>query len=783
MQTWHIHIEGQVQGVGFRPYVWQRAQNHQLKGWVNNAGDGVHIVFDASREQAESFFQDIGAHPPQQAKVVHQQLYALPDKNQFRDFKIIQSDDNVSPSLLVTPDFGLCRTCRAELHDPHNRRHGYPFITCTQCGPRFSLMQSLPYDRDHTTMEPFSMCRECQQEYKQPRDRRFFSQTNSCPHCGVQLRLIDRNRNRVATGQEDILALAKAAWAAGEVVAIKGIGGFLLTCDATNSQAIEELRRRKQRPSKPLAVMFPGLAAAQEVVALSEVEAAALLSPLAPIVLAEQRASPAQTLPLQHLAPGLKRLGIMLPYTPLLECLLSAFNRPIVATSGNISGSPIIHQEKQAVEELSGIADWILSDNRELALPQDDTVLQYSKQSQQKIIIRRSRGLAPSLSVGNLNLGPKAILATGAQLKSTFAFWQNHQCYISPYLGDQDAYLSQQHYRSSLEHIQQLIQAEPQVIISDSHPEYAASLFAKEKADTLQLEHLTVQHHKAHFAAVLAEHNLLDSSTPCLGIIWDGTGYGTDGQIWGGEFFTYADYQIQRLAHWAYQPQLAGDKMAREPRLAALSFCRAIPEAQSLLRQKFNPAEWAIYQQLLKRDHQMGNSSVGRLFDTVACILGLGDTQSYEGEAATRLEALASSYVNQKGVPTERVYGHLVSDTSSPIVTELVLADLIADVSQGVPAGQIAARFHYSLVQQVRAVADAAGIQHLAFSGGVFQNALLVDLLHEYLPSSFHAYFHQELSPNDENISFGQMAYYYIQQQAATHQNQSNYVFSDSRKN
>jgi hydrogenase maturation protein HypF len=724
-----------------------------LKGWVNNGVDGVHIEVCGALDTVQHFAQRVVAEAPDLARItaVHQEVLPL---QSFPDFSIIASENLSTPQLLLTPDFGLCADCKSELHQASNFRYHYPFITCTNCGPRYSIITRLPYDRPLTTMWSFQMCPTCQAEYDDPLNRRYYAQTNSCPTCGIQLQYVER-KNEAVENDETALQAAIAALDAGKIVAVKGIGGFLLLADATNANAIDLLRQRKQRPSKPFALLYPDLECLASDVIVSDQAAVALQSPVAPIVLLPVKPQTGTGVQLKSIAPGLSRLGVMLPYAPLLELISVALNRPLVATSGNLSHSPIAFTNEQALEQLSGIADGLLLHNREIVVPQDDSVWAYTPRHQQKIVIRRSRGLAPTFLLPHFQ-AQNGLLAMGALLKSTFAFTHQNNLYLSQYLGDLEDFDTQQNYRLTLDHLLSTLQVEPACILVDLHPAYASSQLGREMAEILELPVVPIQHHLAHFGAVLAEHDLLEQTEPVLGVIWDGVGLGEDGQIWGGEFFVYQQKQFQRKSHFQYFPYFMGDKMAREPRLAAFAILGPDP----LLEPKFSAAEWANYKVLWQKNQPIQSSSMGRIFDAVAALLGIMDVQSYEGEAAMRLEELAWTYW-QDGNPMPDSY---IFDTHpSP---QYLLLQIKADVEAGLPSNLIAFKFHFSLIELIKTMAKAEQVQRIAFSGGVWQNSLLVDLALSQL-QDFQLYFHQEVSPNDEGVALGQVVVWELQGRAA----------------
>ncbi|MEL7248103.1 MAG: carbamoyltransferase HypF [Bacteroidota bacterium] len=752
--NWHIHIQGQVQGVGFRPFVYALAQRHALNGWVNNTNDGVHIELNAERTAAQAFLDEIVAHPPRLAQITSTTIVEV-DHRAFADFRIIHSDASEEVNLALTPDFALCEQCREDVHHPESRRQNYAFTSCTDCGPRYSIIRTLPYDRPTTTMDAFPLCGTCQAEYDDPADRRYFAQTNSCPECSINLQLYDASGTLLSEQQKDVLERIPQLWQEGKIVAIKGIGGYLLTCDASYAAVVAKLRQRKHRPSKPFAVMFPNLDQMAQVVELDEQEKALLQSPTAPIVLARIKPEQQTALSVDLLAPKLNRLGVMLPYAPLYEILLATYGQAIVATSANVSGSPIVFQDDSALEDLAGIADYVLANDREIVIPQDDSVVQFTSRYKECIIMRRSRGWAPSYIHPSLKWNIGDVFATGAMLKSTFALSHRSNTYISQYLGDLDHFVTQEHYRHCFEHLQSVLSAQPKRILCDQHPDYPSTRLAETWSERLNIPLQKIQHHEAHFGAILGEHNLIHNAQPILGIIWDGTGLGTDGQIWGGEFFRYENYGFQRCQHFAYFPSLAGDKMAKEPRLAALAISAGSEALQTSLKQRFSAQEWRIYQNRLNRTGSLLSSSVGRLFDAVATLVLGADRQSYEGEAAIQLQALAEEYIALHGLDDLTYY--TINQTTGFIPTQQLLSEVYLDLNTGQTKECVAAKFHLSLVMIIKSVAVEQNIGQLAFSGGVFQNALLVDLLHHYLAADYRLYFHQQLSPNDENISFGQM--------------------------
>jgi hydrogenase maturation protein HypF len=761
ISTWHIHIKGQVQGVGFRPFVYQLAQKFYLKGWVNNTTDGVHIAFNSDDVLAKSFYDEIIANAPQLSHITSHGMKETA-LVVYEDFQIISSSNEGNPVLLISPDFAMCEDCRKEIKDKNNRRYNYAFTTCTQCGPRYSIFKQLPYDRDNTTMEVFKICNECKEEYNDPLNRRHFSQTNSCPNCPVVMNLYDKRQNIIEEDQYKIINKICALWNDGKIVAIKGIGGYLLTCDASNVNAIKELRLRKHRPTKPFALMFLDLDSFKDEVHVSEYERKELLSTASPVVLLKLKEGANTGLALAEIAPRLPSIGVMLPYTPLYELLLQSFKKPIVTTSGNISTSPIVYKDEAALKELNSIADFVSVNDREILVPQDDSVIKFTAHSQQKLILRRARGFAPLHKNVILSLPKTTILALGAQLKSSFTFLHQQNIHISQYLGDMESYDAQKNLDKVLHYFLHLFNAKPAIVITDNHPDYFTSQLGEQLANKWGSVLWKVQHHEAHFSSVLGEHHLLDEEEKTLGVIWDGTGLGNDGQIWGGEFFIYYQHSFSRVNHFEYFDFFLGDKMAMEPRLSAFSICYEIEELSALLKQKFSSVEWTNYLQLIK-NNKLKTSSLGRIVDAVASILGLIDKLGFEGEAAMLLEEQALHYFKgELNIPVEWLEEEELHLFLSP---KDLMRKIIEKVRQGKDKSEIAAWFHVQLVLIIKKVASVHKSSKICFSGGVFQNGLLVDLLFKILSNQLQLFFNKDLSPNDENISFGQLMSYIMKKE------------------
>lgn len=752
MKTFHIHISGQVQGVGFRPYVYKLAEKMGVKGWISNSNDGVHIEFTADEILATQFYQAIIQSPPLHSIITHHHICET-SLQLFSSFFIKESNTDTQPNLLFTPDIAICEECKKEVLTDDNRWHGYPFTTCLHCGPRYSIINRLPYDRANTTMAPLLLCKDCEKEYNDVYNRRHYSQTISCGQCAIPMHLYNNHGEEVSNDNHNILPTLNTILKEGNIVAVKGIGGYLLICDATNDFSITALRKRKHRPAKPFALLYPDVETIRLDAELTSKEIEALESSAAPIVLCRLKKEHQTKICADLVAPDLKKIGVMLPYSPLLLLIVDTFKKPLIATSGNVSGSPIIYKDEEALSMLNEVADYILTYERKIVVPQDDSVVQFA--GDQKIILRRSRGLAPTYYPNPFKTN-ETIIAMGGELKSAFAITHQQNLYVSQFLGDQESVESQEAYMNTQGNLLKTLQAKAERILVDRHPGYFVSSLGKEKASDENIPVHSIQHHEAHFGAVLAENNLLQTNEPVLGVVWDGTGYGDDEQIWGGEFFVYEENEMHRVAHLDYFSQLFGDKMSKEPRLSALSLLKNFPQKQELIKKHFSEKEWEFFQKQIQQPGQLLTSSAGRFLDGLAAILGICQLNSYEGEAAMKLEALASEHRNYsfEYYPVPLVNNRLQHDVMLPYIFE--------DLEKKEDVSHIAFRIFCSLAKAIENVSTYFDIQKIAFSGGVFQNELLVHLLKRLLSENKELYFHKQLSPNDECIGFGQIACYEI---------------------
>ncbi|MDP3352548.1 MAG: carbamoyltransferase HypF [Flavobacteriaceae bacterium] len=749
LKTYQIIIKGQVQGVGFRPFVYNLAHAFKINGSVSNNEEGVVIILSGNENNIYTFYQKLIKSPPPVSKITHHQIDQI-EFTLFKDFSIIPSTKGDKLNLTLTPDFAICKDCESEIKDPKNRRFQYPFTTCVNCGPRWSLTNTFPFERANTAINSFPMCKTCLEEYTDPTNHRFHSQTNTCAACGIQLRLTDNNQQNLDLGKYSLFEKISKLLSEGKIIAIKNTSGYLLCCDARNEKTIQKLRERKKRPHKPFAVLYPSLELLQKEVLISTEEIKALTSTERPIVIVSTSKYKGG-INLEGVAPQLKQLGVMLPYTGILQLLANKLTFPIVATSGNIHGSPIISDEKLAVELLSTVADYFLHHNLEISNPQDDSVLKISSKFETKVLFRRSRGYAPNYFDFKQHNSQK-ILATGSHLKSSIAFVPNEQVYISQYLGNLDHFDVVERYTNTISYFMELFEEQPEIILTDSHPQYQSNVLAKELGVQFNKPVIEIQHHKAHFASVLGENNLFNSNDKILGVIWDGTGFGDDKNIWGSEFFTFEKGAMNRLIHLSYFNWFAGDKMAKEPRLSLLSLSN--DEIKESIKNKFSEEEWAIYQSVIK-NNTLKTSSMGRLFDALASLLNLVDYNTYEGEAAIVLENQVKDYQ----LKNCKNYHPIVEN--GLILPQLIIQKCYEDFMSGVSIPQIISNFLFTLSSIILEVANQQNIKHIALSGGVFQNTTLIDMLTELAKDDFYLYFNNQLPPNDENISFGQLMYYY----------------------
>jgi hydrogenase maturation protein HypF len=758
-QRRRIIIQGIVQGVGFRPFIYSHAVRRGLTGFVLNNSVGVMIEVESTYQMLEDFQRAIHEELPPLARIISLTTESIPLCYET-NFVIIHSMPGSERHVLISPDVATCDDCLYECLDPTDRRYQYPFTNCTNCGPRFTIIQDVPYDRDTTTMHAFPMCPSCKREFDDPLNRRFHAQPNACPLCGPQVSLLTRSAQPIVC-QEAIMEAARRL-ASGAILLVKGLGGFHLACDALNADTVQRLRQRKHREAKPFALMVPDLASARQLCFVSEAEAALLQSHRRPIVLLKQRDNCQVS---SAVAPGYNVLGIMLPYNPMQHLLLHAYARlnamnkltVLVMTSGNLSEEPIAYRDDDAQERLSPIADDMLMHNRAIHMRCDDSVTRIAAGGEQ--LFRRSRGYAPEPIALSCEL-PVPLLACGAHLKNTFCLGKGKQAFVSHHIGDLENLETLISFREGIEHFQRLFDITPRAVAYDLHPEYLATKYA---LDAVIPQKIAVQHHHAHIASVIAEHGLVGA---LIGIAADGTGYGTDGAVWGGEIMVADLLGFERYVHLAYVPLPGGEQAIRQPwRMAATYLSRAYGAAFLELEipfvQRMDRTKWRVLSQMMAKDLNCPQtSSLGRLFDAVAALLGLHAAEVvYEGQAAIELEM-------QAALCTDPVAGYpFVLRSGSPLILDVIpLIDaLIKDIVRGEAVAYIARRFHLSIVEMLATacveVRKQTGLNRVALSGGVFQNQLVLEQLIEHLlEKSFQVYINRSVPPNDGGISLGQIA-------------------------
>jgi hydrogenase maturation protein HypF len=757
LQLKQISVRGVVQGVGFRPFVYRLAHDHELTGWVLNHSGGVEIEVEGAPPALDAFVHDLTAQAPPLARIVGVEVTDAPP-NGYAGFEIRHSVAEEGRYQLISPDIATCLDCQRELLDPGDRRYRYPFTNCTNCGPRFTIIRDIPYDRPLTTMQPFAMCPDCQREYDDPLDRRFHAQPNACPVCGPQVWIEQPGAPGEHLAEEDeAVRLAGKMLLEGNVLAIKGLGGFHLACDATDADAVRTLRTRKGRPSKPLAVMMATLEDIRRHCHVSDEERELLASQQCPIVLLLQRDD--STI-VTDVAPKNLYLGAMLPYTPLHHILLREADRPLIMTSGNLSEEPIAQSNAEARLRLSPLVDALLMHNRDIYARYDDSVW-FAPIGQSVQPVRRSRGYAPF----PVRLPFKAgqLLATGAELKNSFCITRDDFAFVSQHIGDMENLETLEHFETAIELYRHLFRAEPERVAHDLHPDYLGTRYAQAAFPAPELR-VPIQHHHAHVASCLVDNGWSPDLGPVIGVTWDGTGYGSDGHIWGGEFFVGGYEGFRRVAHLEYLPMPGGDAAVRNPWRLALGYTHALgvdlPTIASAGEQELR----IVRQQVDRRFNTPLTSAAGRLFDVVAALIGARERVTYEAQAAIELEMLATEWASpepRREAPPAFRFDVEQEGGTSVLRLRRLLEDVTASRLVGASPGEIAWRFHKTMAGMIVTVclriAAETGLQTVALSGGCFQNRLLLKLVVPDLErAGFRVLLHRQVPCNDGGISLGQ---------------------------
>jgi hydrogenase maturation protein HypF len=756
-----ISVRGIVQGVGFRPFVYGLAVEHNLKGWVYNTSEDVRIEVEGEAEAVEQFERELETKAPPLAHIENVTIEYHPSLG-YKNFEIRQSQAQEGKYQLISPDVATCQACLGELLNPEDRRYHYPFTNCTNCGPRFTIIEDMPYDRPKTTMRYFQMCPQCQAEYDNPLDRRFHAQPNACPKCGPQVELVDNRGNPVT--ESNPVAAASQILKEGKIVAIKGLGGFLLACDAMNDTVVKTLRQRKKRSSKPFAIMVTDIDEAKRHCYVSPEEENLLTSPQRPIVLMRWREDSSVS---REVAPNLRFLGIMLPYTPLHHILLRDTGQPLVMTSGNLSEEPIARDNDEALGRLSGIADYFLIHNRDIYSRYDDSVAIVERGTSQ--LIRRARSYAPYPI--RLPFEAKQVLGCGAEEKNTFCLTKDNYAFLSQHIGDMENMETLEHFDSTISLYKRLFHIEPEIIAHDLHPDYLATKYAQELGES-GIRLIPVQHHHAHIASCMADNEL---KSPVIGVAFDGTGMGADGNIWGGEFLVVDYRNFRRAGHLEYLPLPGGAAAIKRPRRTAIGYIltllgeNALSHDLPVIREVDDIEIEVIKRQIERRINSPLSSSMGRLFDAISALLGIRGEIDYEGQAAVELEMAVYSSVIARRVSDEAIYDaqesypyHIVEDEGIRIVhLRDLLSAVIEDLRQGISKGGISVKFHNTVAQMINEmchlIVGETGVNQVALSGGVFQNRLLLRKTVSLLEGSgFQVFTHRQVPCNDGGISLGQ---------------------------
>jgi hydrogenase maturation protein HypF len=749
-----VTIKGVVQGVGFRPFIYRLASAMNLSGFVLNSTSGVLIEVEGSKKQLDSFLLKIKEDKPVHA-IINSMEFSFLDAIGYKNFEVKKSESNQDKDVLILPDIAVCNDCLEEMFNPQDRRYLYPFINCTNCGPRFSIIERLPYDRPNTSMKEFKMCEECLQEYKDPQNRRFHAQPIACPKCGPHVELWNHEGGMLSSNEKAInetIELLKER----KIIALKGLGGFQLLVDAGNEEAVKRMRKRKHREEKPFALMFPSIIDVRDICIVNDFEERLLMSPESPIVLLKKKKTWCERV-CDQVALDNPYFGIMLPYTPLHHLILQEYSKPIVATSGNIAEEPMCINESEALQKLNRIADYFLVHNRPIVRHVDDSIGRIVLG--RELILRRARGYAPlPIYCGNQSDSAQSerkdtILAVGGHLKNTIAIQKKSNIFISQHIGDLATAEALNTFENVIRDFKELYEVDPSVISADMHPEYLSTKYAREHFSNVNY----IQHHEAHIAACRLENEINGNA---LGVSWDGTGYGRDSTIWGGEFFISGDQKMEHCGRLRTFYLPGGEASIKEPRRTAMGLLYTIFNDYIALDKykkylfSFSEKEFITLKRMLnKKINCQVTSSMGRIFDAVASLLNIRHINNYEGQAAMMLEYIADT--NEKGYYPFKMDKNIVLEIDwFPIIKKI-----LKEIDQKIPSAIISARFHNTLIKMIYKVTKYFNLKKVILSGGCFQNINLLEKTVYYLrEKGIKVYWHQRIPPNDGGIAVGQIA-------------------------
>lgn len=749
-ENFQIKLHGCVQGVGLRRLACTIASKMGVAGTAKYDGDGLKLTISADKDTVNIFLKRFFGESSTQAII--ERFEVSPTKGaSYKNFIIEESESCETPTARPTPDLGLCTSCRNELFDPASPWYRFPFISCNNCGWRFSITEHLPSIRDNLTIRNFRIAPK--DDAFSAENRRYLAETVISQNDHPEISMFDSNNTIIANGEDEVITAAVLLLKQGKIIALKETSCFYLIADANDENAVKNIRKRKNS-GKPFNFIYPNLTLIEKDFSIEEHHRTELLVNSGFVLLHKQALAELS----ESATLGLSKVGVMLPSSPIMALIAHDFGKPIAITSANHSGEAAFFENERYLEASSSLADYTVLYNADMTTTQEESIIQFTNIKKRKIIVRRSRGMAPN-HYGYTPKSERTLLATGASTRGGFALIHNRNTFVCQNLGDSSNLQVQHTYKETLEYYKTLLKANPKVVLSDFHPNYFSHQIAEKIAEELRIPSDTIQHHKAHFAAVLAENGLFNTTSPVLGVIWDGAGLGDDSHFWGGEFFLYNSGSMSRIAHLNYYPYLIGEKTAFEPRISAISLCSHI-EPKENLESRFSEREWLYYNKLLGARVSTQCSSIARLIDGVASILNLCNRQSFEDNAAILLEDEASKFVSKNGHSKVQLYVDENTELDEALDPTLILEQIFEDLKKNTETDFIAYKFFYTLAYVAILAAKKQNTTQIAFSGSVFQHVLLVDILDLFYGDKYQLYFHKQLPPNDECVSFGQLVYY-----------------------